>query len=169
MSELLVMRHAKSDWDAPHSSDHERPLANRGVRSARIVGRFLGAGDRAPDLVISSTATRAIRTAMLAAEVGNWGSDIVQDGRLYGGGHGDVLQAVRDHGGDVDRVMVVGHQPTWSGLVALLTGARVEMKTASVAGIEFHNRSMSAIEPGKGVLQYLLQPRMLFGSEWDGG
>ncbi len=165
----MVMRHAKSDWDAPHGSDHERPLANRGVRSARIVGRFLASADRVPDLVISSTATRAIRTAVLAAEAGNWGCDIVQDGRLYGGGHGDILSAVRDHGGKEGRVMIVGHQPTWSGLVALLTGARAEMKTAAVAGIEFHNQSMNAIEPGRGVLQYLLQPRMLFGSEWDMG
>ena len=39
MRSLILFRHGKSDWDAPYSSDHERPLAGRGKEAAPI-GRF---------------------------------------------------------------------------------------------------------------------------------
>jgi phosphohistidine phosphatase SixA len=41
MLTLLLMRHAKSDWDANYNLDHDRPLNGRGERSARLMGRVL--------------------------------------------------------------------------------------------------------------------------------
>ena len=73
MKTLLVMRHAKSDWGAPLGDDHERPLADRGVKAARRMGCFLTDSGSVPQLVISSTAVRARTTAELAAEPGETG------------------------------------------------------------------------------------------------
>jgi phosphohistidine phosphatase len=42
VTELLIMRHGKSDWEGG-VADHERPLAPRGVRAAQSMGRFLAA------------------------------------------------------------------------------------------------------------------------------
>ena len=42
MKRLLLLRHAKSDWDSGAAADHERPLAARGRKSARAMGRFMG-------------------------------------------------------------------------------------------------------------------------------
>ena len=50
MKTLLLMRHAKSDWDADYGPDHDRPLNERGLRSARLMGRVLAEEGLVPDL-----------------------------------------------------------------------------------------------------------------------
>jgi phosphohistidine phosphatase len=99
MLQLVLMRHAKSDWDVAYVSDHDRPLAERGVRSAVIMGRLLTSSDQVPDLIVTSSAVRATRTAELAAEAGSWKCPIVEGRKIYGGGPGAVLAAVAKHGG----------------------------------------------------------------------
>ncbi len=168
MPTLLVMRHGKSDWSAGHGSDHDRPLASRGVRSARLMGRLLTGLDLAPDLVISSTALRALTTAHLAREAGRWdvAVDLARD--FYGGSPEDVLNLAAETPPTVERLMLVGHQPTWSGLVGALTGEWVDMKTGSVAVIEIPE-PWSGLSDAAGELIALHHPRQYFDSRWDTG
>ena len=162
------MRHAKSDWDADFASDHERPLNERGVRSARLMGRFLAAHDLEPGHVISSTAVRARTTAELAATAGGWNAGIDLDRSLYETGPVQVIERVR-RSPAIGRLMIVGHQPTWGNVVTELTGESVEVKTATVAVVAFDVESWSDIGPGLGKLSDVHQPRDYFGSEWDDG
>ena len=76
MKRIFLLRHGKSDWNAPYSTDHERPLKGRGVRAARTIGRFLAETDEEPDVIVSSSAVRALSTAELAAEAGSWRCEI---------------------------------------------------------------------------------------------
>lgn len=62
--ELLLLRHAKSDWDSDVASDFERPLAKRGKNDAPKVGSWLYREGLVPDHVVSSPATRARQTAI---------------------------------------------------------------------------------------------------------
>jgi len=165
MLQLVLMRHGKSDWDASYGADHDRPLAERGVRSARLMGRMLTEAGQSPDLVISSTATRAYRTALLAAESGGWNCDILTDRSIYGGSTRAVRDSVRRNAASNQRLLVVGHEPTWSSLVFELVGARVEMKTASVAGVGLMIEEWEALDEATGWLDYLIHPRMFFGSD----
>jgi phosphohistidine phosphatase len=158
MKTLLVMRHAKSDWNADYAGDHERPLNGRGVRSARLMGEVLSEYGHAPDLVITSTAVRARSTASLANEAGTWGADVVLEAGLYGAGVDDAIQIASD-APDVDRVMLVGHQPTWSALVAALSGDTVDMKTADVSVIEFDIDVWTKLPTTRGKLVATYQPR----------
>ena len=155
---LLLMRHAKSDWDADYGSDHDRPLNERGVRNARSMGRVLSAHELAPQVVISSTALRAKTTAQLAIEEGGWQAELRLDATLYESGPEEVLGAGAS-APEVGRLMMVGHQPTWSMLVAELTGERVEMKTATVAVIELEMESWAGLRLGKGTLSRVLDPK----------
>ena len=134
MKTLLLMRHAKSDWEAHYSSDHERPLNDRGVASAKAMGEALASKDLAPDLVITSTAVRARTTAELASQAGSWRSSITLEPLLYGASSSQMIE-VAASAPAVARLMLVGHQPTWSSSVFQLTGEHVEMKTATVAVI----------------------------------
>lgn len=59
---LILIRHAKSDWDSPHDNDHARILNARGRRSADAVGGWLVAQGYVPDLIISSDAARTAET-----------------------------------------------------------------------------------------------------------
>ena len=72
MPELLLMRHAKSDWGSGDEDDRARPLAERGRKAARRLGRFLTAAGQVPALVLSSPAVRALETARLAVAAGGW-------------------------------------------------------------------------------------------------
>jgi phosphohistidine phosphatase len=158
MRTLLLMRHAKSDWDADYGSDHDRPLNQRGVKSARLMGRVLADQGLAPEVVISSTAVRARTTAELAMSAGQWEADLLLDRALYDEGPKGVL-TVGAGAPDLPRLMLVGHQPTWSMLVAALTGESAEMKTATVAVLDFDLDSWSGLPGATGTLNRLLEPR----------
>jgi phosphohistidine phosphatase len=162
VTELIVMRHAKSDWGAAASTDRERPLAPRGVKAARRIGRFLTAVGSAPDLVLSSPAVRARSTVELAAEAGGWTAPVEVVDTFYGGVWSDVAVGVRELAGDAVRVLVAGHEPTWSELVSVLTGGgAVGMPTAAAACIDLGGRSWSGLGPNVGELRWLVTPRML--------
>lgn len=160
MKRLLVMRHAKSDWT--HSvPDHERPLNDRGRRNAPAMGRALASMGASPDHVLTSTAVRAATTVELAAEAGGWGCEIERRPGLYGASWLGALEELLDVDDAHDTVMIVGHQPTWGTLVHELTGARAQIRTATVAGIDLMTSSWSQAHRTSGELAFLLQPRML--------
>lgn len=158
------MRHGKSDWNADYEGDHDRPLNKRGIRSAEVMGRVLTGEGETPDLIITSTAVRARTTAQIAAEAGGWRCEIVLEPRLYGSG-ADVVVQVAGAAPRVGRLMLVGHQPTWSILVSVLTGARVEMKTATVASIGFDIDDWSELASVRGMVDAVYQPRDYLDSD----
>ncbi len=151
------MRHGKSDWSTG-VSDHDRPLNRRGVAAVKTMGRLLSSVGETPDLVISSTATRAHTTAQLAAETGGWEAPIKTTRELYGTRSEGALSVVAGSP-VVDRLMIVGHEPAWSGLVAHLTGGSVTMKTATVVGIEMLIRDWEEAPLARGEIVFVLQPR----------
>ena len=63
---VILFRHGKSDWDARYDSDHDRPLAKRGIRDAKRMGKFLSKRAEVPELILSSTALRTRETTKLA-------------------------------------------------------------------------------------------------------
>jgi phosphohistidine phosphatase len=159
MRNLMIMRHGKSDWDAGAGSDHARPLARRGILSAERMGEVIRDLGVIPDLVISSTAVRARATAELARITGGWASRLILDEALYGTSPGGALEVVARYAGHCERVMIVGHEPTWSMLVRQLTGGSCAMRTATVADIEIRTDRWDAVTTASGTLVSLLQPR----------
>jgi phosphohistidine phosphatase len=165
MKTLFVMRHAKSDWGVAFGDDHERPLARRGVKAARRMGRFLADAGAAPQLVVSSTAVRALTTAELAAEAGDWGCPIVTTRKLYASDVESVLERVGETRTGVERLLIAGHEPTWSTLVTwLIGGGRVRMPTAAVACLDLPHGEWTDLAPGTCELRWLMTPRMLKGN-----
>lgn len=166
MKQLILLRHAKSDWDAEYGSDHERPLNQRGMRSARAIGIALARSRRVPDLVITSSALRAQSTAFLAADTGGWDCEVRITDELYGSSAGAVLGIVKDTTDDVERLMLVGHEPTWSTTAGVLIGGgRVRIRTATAAAIDL--ASWSLADPGRGELAWMLNPRLFIDGSWD--
>lgn len=166
MRRLLLMRHGKSDWDAPYGTDHDRPLAPRGERAARTMGRVLQRMGEIPETMLSSSAVRARTTAELARVSGGWPCPLTIDDGLYGTGAYEALHIAAAQGGDAKRLMLVGHEPTWSDLTGLLTGARAHVKTATVVGIDLGIDRWLDAPDATGVLAYLLNPRMFTDGEW---
>jgi phosphohistidine phosphatase len=164
MKTLLVMRHAKSDWGASFDDDHERPLNARGVKAAKRMGRFIRDADLAPELVISSTAVRARTTVELAVESGGWECAVETTRDLYGGDVDRVLEVLASADPVLGRVLIAGHEPTWSTLVGwLIGGARVRMPTAAVACLDLTTGGWQHLGAASCELRWLVTPKMLQG------
>ncbi|WP_457665176.1 SixA phosphatase family protein [Thiolapillus sp.] len=159
MKRLILFRHGKSDWDASFAKDHARPLAGRGVRAARQMGKLLSRASQVPDLIISSTAVRARTTAETAMEAGRWPARLQLSDELYASTPSRVLLLLQQLPNDLPSVMLVGHEPTWSGLVSHFTGANARMPTAAMAAMQFPLARWKDLRFGSGELLWLLQPK----------
>lgn len=160
---ILLLRHGKSDWGVP-VSDPERPLAGRGRKAAARMGRFLAASGEVPDLVITSPALRARDTLDRAARAGGWDVRLVVDEALYQSSPRELLSAIRGQDDCHERILLVGHEPTWSLLGAeLCGGGRLRFPTAALARIDLAVERWAGVEPGAGELVWLVTPRLLAG------
>lgn len=134
--ELLLLRHAKSDWGEAGLADHERPLNPRGLRDAPRMGAWLRKQGWLPDELLSSPARRARQTlGLLAAEFDGPAIAPRQDPRIYDATLSDLLAALADCRGQ--RVLLVGHNPGLEELAGHLLGSSAprEMPTCCLLRI----------------------------------
>jgi phosphohistidine phosphatase len=137
MKTLLILRHAKSSWKVPDLSDHDRPLNRRGKRDAPKMGKILKERGLVPDLVISSTATRAKDTASSVAKHSGYKGKRIRFESLYAAEPGAYLAVIRELTDNYQRVLIVGHNPGVEELIELLTGEIHIVPTCTLAQIEF--------------------------------
>ena len=137
MKTLLILRHAKSSWKFPDLSDHDRPLNRRGKRDAPRMGKTLKERGLVPDLVISSTATRAKDTASAVAKHSGYKGKRIRFESLYAAEPGAYLAVLRELADNYQRVLIVGHNPGVEELIELLTGEIHIVPTCTLAQIEF--------------------------------
>jgi phosphohistidine phosphatase len=165
MKRLLILRHGKSDWYAGAATDHERPLNKRGTGAAMTMGRVLTRIGEQPNLIFTSSAVRARETALLASDAGGWECEMVELDELYGTSAAGALEVAARAPDEVERLMLVGHEPTWSYLVYALTGASVQIKTATLAAVDLDAMSWDEAPIAPGSLAYLLQPKLF--TNWE--
>jgi phosphohistidine phosphatase len=136
MKTLLVLRHAKSSWNDTALDDHERPLNKRGRWDGPRMGELVREHRLTPDIIISSDAVRARRTAEAVAEAARFAGEIVLDPRLYSASPPGILAVLRTvPETNAGTVMIVGHNPGLEELVAQLTGEQEDLPTAALAQI----------------------------------
>ncbi|MCP4424375.1 MAG: histidine phosphatase family protein [Chloroflexi bacterium] len=133
MKTLLILRHAKSSWSQPELTDYERPLNKRGQRDAPRMGQLLLAEDLVPDLIISSSAERALTTAETVAEACDYSRELRYTRNFYHAGPRAYIEALQKLDDAFQRVMVVGHNPGMEELLEVLTGLWERMPTAALA------------------------------------
>jgi phosphohistidine phosphatase len=136
---LVLMRHAKAA-DPEGVDDHERPLAERGERDAPAAGRWLAEQGWAPDWAVCSDAVRTRQTAQLVlaglVDAGEHVPDAEPLADLYDTSVHQVLHLLASAPEGVGTLLVVGHEPTTSEVVGVLTGERPRMPTSAVALLE---------------------------------
>ena len=109
---LLVMRHAKSDWDSGPGSDFDRPLAKRGERDAPRMGRWLREQALIPDRVVSSPAVRARQTCLLVCEaLAIKKGQIHWEPEIYAAEVTTLLNVLARCPEKTQRLLLVGHNP----------------------------------------------------------
>jgi phosphohistidine phosphatase len=162
LKNLLLLRHGKSDWGASFATDHDRPLATRGEAAAKLIGTFLARVGPLPDLILSSSAVRALTTAQLAKKSGRWSSQVLSNRSLYGAGPEFILELIKQQDDAVKTLMVVGHNPTWELMAHLLIGGgNLRFPTGALARIKLPCHSWREIAFGQGTLSWLVTPKQL--------
>jgi phosphohistidine phosphatase len=161
MKNLLIMRHAKSDWGSSSMSDFERPLNKRGFASAPLMGRELINKKRIPELIISSPALRAKTTAELLASVIDYNRAIQFEKNFYFGYIDEIIQLVRKTDNSLRSIMIVGHNPTLEYLLEelLIQQVAYSFPTAAIASINFEIEKWEAVSKNSGTLEWLIVPK----------
>jgi phosphohistidine phosphatase len=160
MKTLLILRHAKSSWSNANISDHERPLNERGKRDAPRVGRRLRQEGPAPDLIVSSSARRALLTAEAVARAAAYDDEIAVTRSLYHAGVEECIELLQGLPDTVNVVMIVGHNPGLEDLLFALSGKQEFMPTAALAHVELSIESwLQLSEETDGRLLALWRPR----------
>ena len=119
MKRLYLIRHAKSSWRDAGLADFDRPLNKRGKHDVPRMGQRLKALGVLPDVIVSSPAKRAIRTArQIADEIGYDRKAIELNEILYGAVPEDTLAIVRATAAAYDSTMIFGHNPMMTELVS---------------------------------------------------
>lgn len=136
MKTLLILRHAKSSWDEPELADIQRPLNKRGKNDAPRVGEIIKEAGLVPDIILSSPAVRALKTAEAAADTCGYEGEIEIRENFYPGSPGDYIDALNEIPDGYARVMVVGHNPGLEELLSDLTGESELLPTAALAQVE---------------------------------
>ena len=162
MKTLLLLRHAKSSWDAANVTDHDRPLNDRGKRDAPRMGRLIKQNDLTPDLILVSTAKRARKTATTVAQHCGDEVELKKKHKLYeapSAAFVSILREVPDHR---QRVLIVAHNPGIEQFLEDLTGRFETMPTAALAQITLGIDSWRDIQPcGMSKLAGVWRPRGL--------
>lgn len=118
MKKLILIRHGKSAWESPWLSDHDRPLAERGIQDVPQMAVRLQKRGIVPDLIVSSTALRAADTARLTAAVfGYPESHIVLEKFMYHASPEQLLTVIRRQSEATQTLVLVGHNPGLTELI----------------------------------------------------
>lgn len=167
---LILLRHAKSAWNRAELADFERPLAPRGKKAAPVMGQFLAQQKKLPDLVLCSSARRAVETWQLIAAQLPKDIPARQNKALYMAMPREMLKLLQKTPDEHDCVLLIGHNPGIADLAAWLCAQAKDEKhaqlaakfpTAAVAIIDFDVASWRDVEADSGRLIDFVTPRSL--------
>ncbi len=158
---LFLLRHAKSSWDDPALADHDRPLAPRGRKAAKLIGGHLRQEGVRISLVLCSSARRARETLDRVAP----GDETRIERELYDASADELLERLRRVPDEVETVMLIGHNPAIQDLAVGLARASGELArqkypTGALATLTFRG-PWRALEHGHAELAAFVIPRDL--------
>lgn len=163
MKTLYIVRHAKSSWDHPGLEDYERPLLEKGRKRTKYIVDYFMDHQIKVDLIMSSHAKRAHETAkILAVGVQYPQSDIVVSKNLYFGYSDSLFNIFYDLSDDVNSLMIVGHNPTFTTFANHFLDKGIDnLPTSGVVCIAFDMKSWADIHDSKRKVKFVISPKLL--------
>ncbi len=169
MKVLTLLRHAKAGAELATMRDFDRPLVPRGRRGARLIGREMKALGLGFDSVLASPAARTAQTVTeVESEFGPLHADY--DQRLYLADLHTLFEIVHETLDEVDRLLLVGHNPGIEMLALSLGGQESpamrqsvasKYPTATLAQIALEPEQWMDVVPGSGRIARFIRPRDL--------
>ena len=162
MRRLTLLRHAKTETQHSGQEDWDRALEPRGQIDAPEMARRLRDRKLKPDRVITSPALRALTTAQIfARELHLAATKLQQDERLYLASPKVIREVVRELGGEVQHLMIVGHNPGLTEFAEKISADREidNMPTCAIYTVEFDIADWSELEWNSGLNAELDYPK----------
>lgn len=170
MTTLLLLRHAKSSWDDTGLADIDRPLNDRGLRAAPVMGRYMASRTLFPDRILCSSAKRTRETLGLILGHLRSDSEVTITDRLYWNSEDSYLPVIGELAGPSRTVLVIGHNPgihdtaleaVGAGDPTIHSALAEKFPTCALAVITVPGPDWPAIVPGSGMLRDFVRPRDL--------
>jgi phosphohistidine phosphatase len=174
MRRLMLLRHAKTETDAPSGRDQDRRLDERGLRDAAEMGGWISRHPPFPNLVLVSPAVRTQQTwdiawAAMKGVVAEPQVELVED--LYGADPAQLLSSIRMASvSDPKRLMLVGHNPGMHELALALAGSGEaaarkalsdNLPTSGLAVLDFATDDWDDVAFRRGKLVLFVSPKLL--------
>ncbi|OKO85768.1 histidine phosphatase family protein [Bradyrhizobium sp. AS23.2] len=175
MRRLMLLRHAKTETDAPSGRDRDRRLDDRGHRDAAQIGDWIAAHPPFPDTVLVSHAVRARQTwdiAWTAMENRVAAPQVEILPELYGAHPAQILESVRTATvpANPKRLLLVGHNPGMHEVALMLMGGgdhagtkalAHNLPTAGLAIFDFDVKDWEDVAYRRGKLVLFVSPKLL--------
>lgn len=158
---LWIIRHGKSSWDHEGLSDHERPLAPRGIRNAGEMAEDIFQSGLFPEHILSSSAVRALSTARIMKAI--WGIDekhleIIEG--LYFCSSRDVAEIIAETPAEYTRLAIFGHNPTFTDFANhFLEKGLYNLPTAGIVRLDFDADAWSGLSRNTLIREEVLTPK----------
>lgn len=151
-NQLIIMRHAKSDWSDASRSDFDRPLTARGKKAAKQMGQWLKQKQYRIDRMLCSPALRAKQTCLLAAAQLDFAQQrVLWEDRIYEASLNDLITLVDQYGAGAHTLLIIGHNPGLDQLLCHLyddpppvNDSGKLLTTAAIAVLDYGTAPISA-------------------------
>jgi phosphohistidine phosphatase len=162
MKEVFILRHAEAVNAKNNTTDFDRQLSNDGILEARQLGKKCYEMHLLPSVIYSSSARRALTTAIIFGEETNFPQDkIVVLPKLYDIYPDQLMDIIVETSDDFSKVMVVGHNPVLSVFLNLYTiEGIVNLPTGTLVQVEYpNNETWQSIKEAKGNIKAIWKPQ----------
>lgn len=163
MKQLLICRHAKSSWKNPNLVDFDRPLNKRGKKNAPQMGKMLVKHKVIPDLIVSSPAKRAKKTALILAKKLHYPKkEIKYLKATYDAPSKDLITCIHSFDDRYSKIIMVGHNTGYTTLANTLGGLHIpNVPTCGIVALNFTIDSWRDVKEKNGDLVFFIYPKML--------
>ncbi|OAD44896.1 SixA phosphatase family protein [Polaribacter atrinae] len=151
MKTLYIVRHAKSSWEYSGIEDIDRPLKKRGIKDAHLISKFLAKEIDRPDVFVSSSANRALHTAIIFCENFEFPLSNLQVKRqLYSFSDGYLVKTVNALDDGFNSAIIFSHDHGINSFVNKFGNKPIShVSTCGVVGIQFEEKHWKNIKKGK--------------------
>lgn len=150
MKKLYIVRHAKSSWEYDGVADIDRPLKKRGINDAHLMSKMLAKKIEKPDVFLSSSANRALHTAVIFCENFEYPlSNLKIKRQLYSFSDGYLVKTVKALDDGFSSAIIFSHDHGINTFVNKFGSTPIaHVSTCGVIGIQFNEKHWKDIKKG---------------------
>ena len=159
--QLLLIRHAKSDWNDPSLIDADRPLNDRGKKDAPEMAKRVADRKIKIDALISSPAKRAEKTSKYFAKEFDFDKkDIIIESKLYEAGLQNFFEVIENLKDKWDCVAIFSHNPGITDFANSLTDTRIDnIPTCGIFAIKINTKHWTDFKEAKKEFWFVDYPK----------